>query len=475
MTLRFYNTYSNRVEDFEPLEPGKVRMYNCGPTVYAHQHLGNYRTYLFADVLRRYLEYRGYEVRQVINITDVGHLTQDDVEAGEDKVNKVARERGWDPYKVTAHFADAFFGERKILGFREPHVFARATGHIEEMTAMIGKLLASGHAYQVGGNVYFDVTKFPDYGKLSGNTLEKIRSGARIEVNPEKRHPADFALWKTDEKHLMQFDSPWGRGFPGWHIECSAMGMKHLGESFDIHTGGEDNIFPHHECEIAQSEATTGKPFVRYWMHARFLVFDAEKIAKSKGTKLTLHSFLDRGHDPMAIRYALTSMHYRQQVAFSPKLLEDAAKALARLREFKRRLQDLEQSGRGESDSAPSVVEKAKEAFTTAMDDDLNVSAGLSVLYDFARDMNRTIDEGGLGSRSARSALDALEGFDSVFAVLGETEEAAPPPEAEKLFAERIEARKQKDFARADELRDRIRALGWVVEDSKDGAKLKRA
>lgn len=480
MALRLYNTYSKRLEEFEPLEPGKVRMYNCGPTVYATQHIGNYRTYLFADLLRRYLEYRGYEVKQIINITDVGHLTQDDVEAGEDKIDRIAREMGWDPYKVSEHFAQAYFEDRRILGFREPHAFPRATQHVPEMIEMIGKLLERGFAYRVGGNLYFEVTKFPDYGKLSGNTLDKIKAGARIEINPEKRHPADFALWKTDPKHLMQFDSPWGRGFPGWHIECSAMSRKHLGETFDIHTGGEDNIFPHHECEIAQSEAFSGKRFVRYWVHPRFVLFHEEKIAKSKGTPLVLKFFLDKGYEPMTIRYALASMHYRQQVSFSLSILDDSAKALERLREFRRRLQTLEKAGHGEP--VPTKIDldallvRAKESFCSAMDDDLNVSGALSVIHDFAREINRAIDGGALGSRSAARALEILEGFDSVFGVLGDAPETAKPPaEVERLLQEREEARRRRDFAASDRLRDEIRARGWIVEDEKSGAKLKRA
>jgi cysteinyl-tRNA synthetase len=470
--MKLYNTLSHQLEEFTPLEPGHVRMYNCGPTVYGDQHVGNYRTFAFADTLRRYLEYKGLKVTQIVNITDVGHLTQDDLDAGEDKIAAKAREMGWTPLQVAEHFMERFIRDRRTLLFREPSRFTRATEHIPEMVELIRKLLDKGIAYRVGGNVYFDVTKFPDYGKLSGNSLDTIKAGARIEINPEKKNPADFALWKTDEKHLMQWDAPWGRGFPGWHVECSAMSMKYLGESFDIHTGGEDNIFPHHECEIAQSEAATGKKFVRVWVHARHLMWNGQKISKSLGNVVLVQDLLDYGLTPAEIRFGLVSSRYSQRVNFSWKGFDDSRKALGYLIEFKRRLQDAAKKPGG---AGGIDLEKIRKTFEERMDDDLDVAGAIGVLQTFRNEGNRAIDQG-LAGEGARKALDLLEKFDAVFGVLGGADVAAdpPPPEVADLANQRDEARKKKDFKKADEIRDKIKALGWSVEDTKEGRKFRR-
>ncbi len=479
--MKVYNTLARQLEEVVPLEPGVIRMYNCGPTVYNDQHLGNYRTYTFADVLRRYLEYAGFRVVQIINITDVGHLTQDDIDSGEDKILKTARERGWTARQVADHFMERFFDDRRTLHMLEATKFPRAIEHIPEMVAMIRTLLDKGLAYTVGGNVYYDVSKFAGYGRLSGNTLDKLKHGARVEANPDKRNPGDFALWKTDAAHLMQFDAPWGRGFPGWHIECSAMSIKYLGETFDIHTGGEDHFFPHHECEIAQSEGATGKPFVRYWMHARHVMWDGKKMSKSLQNVFLIRDALDRGYDAQEIRYGLIS-HYRQPVNFSWKIFDDAKIALGRLREFKRRLEDapapLESSagatltGPAKDDaSLDGAIAEAKKRFAESMDDDLNVSGGIAAVMDFARDVNRALD-GGAGG--AKRALDALLGFDRVFAVLGAAD-AEAPAEVTELAARRAGARKEKNWKESDRLRDEIKSKGWTVEDTKDGQKLKRS
>jgi cysteinyl-tRNA synthetase len=468
--MKLYNSLTRRLEEFQPAEPGHVRMYNCGPTVYGYQHVGNYRTFAFADVLRRWFEARGWRVTQIMNITDVGHLTRDDFDAGEDKIVVKAREMGWTAFQVAEHFMNAFYQDRRTLGFLDPARFTRATEHIPDMIALVQKLLDRGLAYRVGGNVYFDVTAFPGYGRLSGNTLETLKAGARIEVNPEKRHPADFALWKTDEKHLMQWDAPWGRGFPGWHIECSAMSMKYLGETFDLHTGGEDNIFPHHECEIAQSEAATGKPFARFWLHARHLLWDGQKISKSLGNVVLLKDFLEKGFAPMEVRYALVSTRYRQRVNFSWDLFQESRLALGRLLEFKRRLSDA--AARPDAGTPPDLEAPQRE-FAGRMDDDLDVAGALGVVHTFARDGNRAMDQG-LAGAGARKALDLLERFDRVFGVLGGGAGDGPPDEVVRLARERQEARQRKDFKAADAARDRIRALGWAVEDTRDGVKYRR-
>ncbi len=468
--MRFYNSLTKSLEAFIPLEAGHVRMYNCGPTVYDSQHIGNYRTYSFADTLRRYFEYRGLRVTQVINLTDVGHLTRDDVEAGGDKMEEGLRrlqEKGVkvsDPYEVANHFIREYFEDRKKIHLLEAHHFPRATEHIPEMIAMISVLLEKGFAYKVGGNVYYDVAKFPAYGKLSGNTVESIKSGARIEPNPEKRHPADFALWKTDPKHLMQFDAPWGRGFPGWHIECSAMSRKYLGDTFDIHTGGEDNIFPHHECEIAQSEAVTGKPFVKYWLHARHLLWDGKKMSKSEGTFFRLADLMERGYSGEDIRYALVTTHYRQQVNYSMKSFDDAKGVVARLREFHARLA-------GSADRPELLmVASAKIKFAEAMDEDLNTSSAAGVVHEFVREVNRTLDAG----KPVPGARAAFEGFMSVFGItLAATSEM--PAAVQALVRSREDARTRRDWKESDRLRDEIQKLGWIVKDTKDGPQVRKA
>jgi len=330
-----------------------------------------------------------------------------------------------------------------------------------------------GVAYQVGGNVYFDVTKFPEYGRLSGNTLESIKVGESGRVGDEvkeKRHPADFALWKTDAKHLMQWDAPWGRGFPGWHIECSAMSMKYLGESFDIHTGGEDNIFPHHEAEIAQAEAATGKPFVRLWMHARHMLWDGQKISKSLGNVILVEDMIRKGYTPQEIRYVLVSTRYSQRVNFSWQSFDDARKALGYIVEFRRRLQDAVRKPAG---AASIDLEKHRRDFEARMDDDLDVAGAIGVLQSFRNDGNRAIDQG-LGGDAAKKALDLLERFGDVFGILAPATEEAVPSEVIALANARLEARKRKDFKAADEARDKIKALGWSVEDTKDGMKFRR-
>ena len=468
--MRVHNTLTKSLEEFSPLEPGKVRVYNCGPTVYDSPHVGNFRSFAFADTLRRYLEYRGLKVTQVMNLTDVGHLTQDQVEAGADKMEeglKRLRAKGVDvsdPYQVAEHYIAEFHAARKALNFLDAHHYPRATKHVPEMIGMIAKLLEKGIAYQVGGNVYYDVSKFPGYGRLSGNTQEKIKSGARIDVNPEKRHPADFALWKTDPNHLMQFDAPWGRGFPGWHIECSAMSQKYLGDTFDLHTGGEDNIFPHHECEIAQSEAVNGKPFVKYWMHARHLLWDGKKMSKSEGTFYSIQDLLDRGYPGEAIRYALVTTHYRQQVNYTMKSFDDAKGVVARLREFHARTA-------GTPDGPEhAIVAAAKSRFAGSMDDDLNTSGAAGVVHEFVRDVNRNLDAG----EQVPGARGAFEGFMSVFGLPMSTE-SGPPPEVSELGALRQKARERRDWKESDRLRDAIRAKGWIVEDSKTGPKWKKA
>ncbi|MGO8703801.1 MAG: cysteine--tRNA ligase [Candidatus Brocadiia bacterium] len=467
--MKVFNTYTRRKEEFEPIEPGKVRMYNCGPTVYNFAHIGNARAFVFADVLRRTLEHFGCAVTQIMNITDVGHMTSD-ADEGEDKMAKAAREQQKDPWQIAEFYTKAFLEDIRALNIEPAFKYPRATEHIPEMIALIERLIGNGHAYAVNGNVYYDIAAFPRYGRLSGNTIEQLEAGARIEINPEKRHPADFALWKQDPKHIMQWDSPWGRGFPGWHIECSAMSGKYLGDQFDIHTGAEDNIFPHHESEIAQSEGATGKvPWVKYWMHARFLQVNGQKMSKSLGNFFTLRDLLEKGCDPMAVRYVLISTHYRQPLNFTLESVEAAKTSIRRLKDFRIRLK--ESGAKADPPELAAALEKGKNGFDAALADDLNTSAALAALFDMLRDVNKLE----LSPAGAAQAAALLASFDKVMGVLGEEKEESPDAEIESLIRRREEARARRDFKTSDDIRTQLKAKGIILEDSAGGTRWKRA
>jgi cysteinyl-tRNA synthetase len=467
--MKLFNTLTNRKEAFEPLEPGKVRMYNCGPTVYNFATIGNFRSFVFADVLRRALEYFGYEVTQVMNITDVGHMV-DDADAGEDKMAKAAREEKKDPWQLAEYYTRAFFEDINALGLKQPEFFPKATEHVGEMIGIIEELLARGHAYRVNGNVYYEVDTFEGYGKLSGNTIEQLEAGARVEVNREKKKPYDFALWKRDPRHIMQWDSPWGRGFPGWHIECTAMSRKYLGPQLDIHTGGEDNIFPHHECEIAQAEGATGlHPFVRCWMHARFLLVEGQKMSKSLGNFYTLRDLTEKGYAPLAIRYVLMSTHYRQPLNFTLDGIDAAKEAIRRLKDFRRGLKEADAPQ--DNPELDGVLATGRQGFDEALADDLNTSAALAAVFDMVRAVNRLE----LSRAGARKALDLLADLDGVLGVLGDEETEALDAEIEALIRQREEARAQRDFATADKIRKDLAARGILLEDGPSGTRWKRA
>ena len=396
MSLKLYNTMSNKLEDFVPQEAGKVKMYSCGPTVYDFAHIGNFRSFLCSDLLRRYMEYKGWDVHHVMNITDVGHLL-DDADEGEDKLETQAKKEKKDPWQIAEFYTKAFFDAADTLRMQRAHEHPKATDFIKQMIAIIENLIKKEVAYEVNGNVYYSIEKFSGYGKLSGNTLDNLDAGARVEVNHEKRHPMDFALWKHDPKHIMKWPSPWSEGFPGWHIECSAMSMNYLGQTLDLHTGGEDNIFPHHECEIAQSEAHTGKPFSKYWFHTRYLLVEGEKMSKSKGNFYTPNDLIEKGYSADSIRYSLISSHYRQNMNFTLGGLDAAATALERIQNFSQSLkeiaspapQSLNDSHSEQSDAisphVSDILKKAKEEFDTSLDDDLNISGGLAALFDMIK------------------------------------------------------------------------------------------
>ena len=466
MSLVLYNTLTKSEEEFTPLEEGQVTMYTCGPTVYGRPHIGNYSSFLLADLLRRWLETgHGLQVTHVKNITDVGHLAGDDIADadGADKIERQAKEEQVDPLSIARKYAEQYLADEEALNLLEPHHRPLATETIPEMITMTESLIDSGHAYETEDGVYFDVTSFASYGSLSGNTLEDLSAGARIEVDENKRHPADFALWKKcvgpNEHHILRWESPWGEGFPGWHIECSCMSAKFLGDTFDIHTGGEDLIFPHHECEIAQSICSSGSEkasHVQYWVHKRFIDMGDAKMSKSLGNVLTLPDITAMGFSALDLRYYLLSVHYRTNLKFTQKGLEDAHKARRKIVEW---MQEVRNAGSGNADVASEWMGK----FSAAMDSDLNTPAALAVIFD-AMTWSRT--EGSLGDCTAFA--------DQIEATFGCFEEEAEdiPQEVVDLAKQRIAARENKDFAESDRLRDEIATLGFEVKDTPEGQKV---
>lgn len=472
MTFHLYNSLTKKKEVFESLEPGKVRMYNCGPTVYSRAHIGNLRSFLFADILRRWLEHLGYQVLQVMNITDVGHLTDDEADEGEDKIEAQARREQKDPWQISAEYARVFLEDLQALGVRPAMAYPRATEHIDDMVAMIEGLLEKGVAYRVGDEVYYDVHRFPEYGKLSGNRIEDLEAGARVEVDEKKRHPADFLLWKSDPHHLMKWKTRFGpHGFPGWHIECSAMAMRLLGEQIDIHTGGEDNVFPHHECEIAQSEALTGKPFARFWAHAKFLQVDGGKMSKRLGNVYTLADVREHGYTPRELRYTLIRGHYRQPLNFTWQIMGESRRQLEKLEDLVQRLRRIRDGREGADDAAAGLegVANARAEFEAAMNDDLNVPRALATLF-VLRD---EAVAGRLGGRAAEQGLAFLETAHDVLGVLDLSEQELEE-EVEDLIRRREQARADKDWAEADRIRDELGRRGIVLEDTPAGTTWRR-
>jgi cysteinyl-tRNA synthetase len=449
-------------------------MYTCGPTVYDYIHIGNLRSFTTADILRRYLEYSGYEVRHIKNITDVGHLTADDIaqaDTGEDKMLKAALREKKSPEEIAKFYTEAFHHDEDAVNILCAHFFPKATAHIPQMIKIIETLIEKGNAYEVNGNVFFDVTSFANYGKLSGNTLEKLKVGARLEEHPDKKHPWDFALWlKADPKHILQWDSSWSRGYPGWHIECSAMSMEYLGDTMDIHTGGEDNVFPHHEAEIAQSECFSEKKFVNFWVHTRHLLVESEKMSKSKGNFYRLRDILDKGFDPMHLRLLILSAHYRKNLDFSWRAMEQAKANYERIAGWKNKLKDLFR--RPTSKKAKVLDVGRLKLFESAMNDDLNTPLALTRLYELITETNKKIKK--LSHNEAAEILAAFEKMNKVFGLKFPEGETEIPKNIKKLADERLEARENKDFKKADELRKEIEKMGYIIEDLGDNYKIKK-
>jgi cysteinyl-tRNA synthetase len=464
--LALYDTLRREQVEFVPLDPGHARVYTCGPTLHDYAHIGNFRTFLFEDFLRRVLQARGYRVTQVMNLTDV-----------DDKIIRKASAAGESIAEYTARYAEAFFEDLATLRIEPAERYPAATGHIDAMVALIERLRDRGHTYTAeDGSVYFRIASFSRYGRLSRVDLSGMQDGARVEADEyDKEDPKDFALWKAAGPGEEAWETALGRGRPGWHIECSAMSMAYLGETFDIHTGGVDNIFPHHENEIAQSEAATGRPFARYWLHAEHLIVEGQKMAKSLGNYYTLRDLLERGHRRRAIRYLLLSVHYRSQLNFTFAGLEQAAAALDRLMDFARRLETLP-PGETASEYVAERTRQARAAFDAALDDDLNSSRALGAVFEWVRDINRAIDDE-LVSAADRAACErVLAAFDSVYDVLTpDEEESGLSDEIEALIAKRETARAERDYARADAIRDELAERGVVLEDTPHGVRWKRA
>lgn len=488
MGLELHNTLTRKKEAFEPLEKGRVGIYVCGPTVYGHAHLGHAKSYVSFDVLVRYLRYLGYAVTYVQNITDVGHLT-DDADAGEDKIEVAAQREKKHPMALAEFYTRSYFEDMDQLNCVRPDISPRASGHIPEQIALVQKLIEKGYAYEVKGSVYFDISKFDDYGKLSGRKVEDMMAGARVQVSNEKKNPTDFALWKRAEpNHIMQWQSPWGPGYPGWHLECSVMSMKYLGETVDIHGGGIENQFPHHECEIAQAEAATGKPFVQYWLHNNMVTVDGQKMGKSLNNFITLkqvfdgrHERLTRAYEPLAVRQLVLNSHYRSPLDFSDAALYAAQSGYEKITATVIAVRRQENSApEGEAD--PKILEELKkltEKFEAAMNDDLNTSVALSVIFELVRLANGFLEDNNVtkGTLEAVDQLFRTLGGD-VLGIVRETYAMTEVSAAEHkklvrlvdfLIEQRNEARKKKNYEFADITRATLEDIGISLEDKAEG------
>ena len=459
MEIKFYNTLTKQKEKFIPLNDDIVKIYSCGPTVYKDATIGNMRTNIFQDVLRRVLKYNGYKLKHVMNITDVGHLVSDGDE-GEDKMLKSAREENKSPLEIAEYYTKLFFDDLEALNIEKPEIICKATDHINEMLEYVKKLMANGYAYETSTAIYFDVSKLDKYGILSGINLDEQKSGARVEVDKEKKNPYDFALWiKAPENHLMKWDSPWGPSYPGWHIECSAMSSKYLGEQFDIHTGGIDLIPTHHENEIAQSKGACGKIPARYWMHGEYLLINGGKMSKSLGNVYLLEDIIKRGYNPLVYRLFSYSCHYRNKLNFTWEGIEAASKSLERLKEgYRKHLY-------GEDNISNEVIEDFENRFHEAINDDLNMPLAMGVVWEVIR-----------YEKKSKQLADLLLKFDTVLGLKidEENKKEEIPEEIINLLKQRQQARQEKNWAESDRIRDLIKEKGYIVKDGKDGAEVEK-
>jgi len=465
--MRFFNTLTKRKEVFKPINEGEVKLYTCGPTVYDFAHIGNFRTYVWQDVLKRWLKFRGFKVTHVMNITDV-----------DDKTIRGSRQEGISLKEFTERYTKAFFEDSKTLNILPAHICPKATKHIKEMVDLIKVLTQKGYAYRAeDGSIYYAISKFKDYGKLSKLKIEELKPGARVKVDTyTKREAQDFALWKAwdPEDGEIFWETEIGKGRPGWHIECSAMSMKYLGPTFDIHTGGVDLIFPHHENEIAQSEGAAGEIFVNYWLHVEHLMVEGQKMSKSLGNFYTLRDLLKRGYNPRAIRYLLLSTHYRQQLNFTFEALKAAENTVQNLFNFVARLNEVKEVR--ENEQVDELIKEARNRFENAMDDDLNVSVALAAMFDLINEVNKLMAENKIGLKNAKDIINLMLEFDKVLG-LGLEEiirEEELPEEIEEMIQKREEARKRRDWKTADEIRAKLKEVGYVLEDTPEGVRWKR-
>ena len=460
MELNLYNTLTKKKEHFIPLHGNEVRIYSCGPTVYSYAHIGNFRAYIFMDSLRRTLEYNGYKLKHVMNITDVGHL-ESDADEGEDKMLKAARKENKDPYEIAEFYTKAFLADIQKLHIEMPEIIAKATDHIPEMLAYVQEIIKNGYAYETSKGIYFDISKLDKYPVLSNRDITEQIAGARVEVDPEKRNPYDFALWiKAPENHIMKWESPWGLYYPGWHLECSAMSRKYLGEEFDIHTGGVDHIPTHHENEIAQSKGACGKVPARFWMHVEFLQVDGGKMSKSLGNVYTISQLAEKGIEPLAYKLFCFTAHYRTQLNFTFDGVTSAGKALNRLREgYLKHLQGTEKIEN-------SIIEEYKTKFLETINDDLNMPAAMGIVWEVTRN-----------EKKSKQFAELLLEFDKVLGLdlsnaakyIEEQSQIDIPQEIKDLMEKRKVARENKDWTLSDQIRDNIKEKGYLVKDTKEG------
>lgn len=456
MDIFFYNTLTKKKEKFEPIEDNMVKIYTCGPTVYKDATIGNMRTFIFMDNLRRVLKYNGYNLKHVMNLTDVGHLVSDGDE-GEDKMVKSAKEEGKTPEEIAKYYTKLFFKDLELLNIDMPEIICKATDYINDMLEFVKKLMANGYAYETSTAIYFDVSKLDEYGILSGIDVRKQKAGARVDVDEEKKNPYDFALWiKAPENHIMKWDSPWGPSYPGWHIECSTMSQKHLGEQFDIHTGGVDLIPTHHENEIAQSKGCTGKIPARFWMHGEFLLINGGKMSKSLGNVYLLKDIIEKGYEPLVYKYFCYTSHYRNKLNFTWDAIEASNKSLMKLRESYRR--HLE----GNEDVEDDIILDYKNRFLKAINDDLNMPLAMGIVWEVAKN-----------EKKSKKFAELLLDFDRVLGLKIDKKDDIPE-EVLKLVEERNVARKEKNWQKSDELRDKIQEYGYRIEDSKEGTKIEK-
>ena len=463
MDIQVYNTLTHSKEKFNPIDNNQIKIYSCGPTVYSYAHIGNFRTYVFVDSLRRMFKYNGYKLEHVMNITDVGHLTSD-ADTGEDKMEKAAKKEGKNPYEIAEFYTKAFMEDMKKLNIDMPNIISKATDNIPEMLQMVKDIIDRGYAYETSKGIYFDVSKLDKYPVLSNNNVEGQEAGARIDVDPEKRNPYDFAIWiKAPENHIMKWDSPWGKSYPGWHLECSAMGRKFLGEHFDIHTGGIDHVPIHHENEIAQSKGATGCVPANYWMHCEFLLVDGGKMSKSLGNVYTLAELQEKGIEPLAYKLFCFTAHYRNKLNFTFDGVKASQVALNRLREgyFKHK--------EGNEKINQHIIENYEQKFNSAINDDLNMPLAMGIVWEVIKESKKSVEYARL-----------IEKFDEVMGLNlrnynpNTNKETKIPKEIEELVEERTKARQEKNWQKSDELRERIKELGYIIKDTANGVQLEK-